>query len=74
MLPEKSIKYSRKKEKRQLKIYPKHISRSGADVVVSEIRLCGKWLEDLGFTYGKYVELGCEENKIIITVSNGKLL
>lgn len=57
--------------KRRLKIQPKHIARSyNRYVVFPEIRLCGKWLQEIGFTHGKFVTVQHEENKIIITVNN----
>lgn len=57
--------------KRRLKIQPKHIARAyHRYVVFPEIRLCGKWLHDIGFAHGKFVTVQHEENKIIITVNN----
>ncbi|URM36251.1 hypothetical protein [Flavobacterium anhuiense] len=39
--------------KRRLKIQPKHIARSDHQYVIfPEIRLCGKWLQKIGFNYG----------------------
>lgn len=57
--------------KRQLKIHSKYIRRAYMRYVVfPEIRLCGKWLHDIGFAHGKFVTVQHEENKIIITVNN----
>lgn len=57
--------------KRRLKIQPKYIARAYMRYVVfPEIRLCGKWLHDIGFAHGKFVTVQHEENKIIITVNN----
>ena len=57
--------------KRQLKVYEKYISRSYYRYVVfPEIRLCGKWLQDIGFDCGQSVTVRHEKNKIIITVDN----
>lgn len=57
--------------KRQLMIHRKYIRRSYMRYVVfPEIRLCGKWLHDIGFAHGKFVTVQHEENKIIITVNN----
>lgn len=52
------------KEIRKAKIY------SGNDKnykPVSQIRLQGKWLEELGFTIGTPFEIKCEKGKLTIT-------
>lgn len=55
-------------EQRQLKIYERYIPRScSRNVFFPEIRLCGKWLQDLGFNTGQSVTVSYEEGKIIIT-------
>ncbi len=51
---------------RQLKVYPKYFERSFRGVVFPEIRLCGKWLQDMGFTCGQTITIKHEKNKIII--------
>jgi len=57
--------------KRRLKIQPKHIARSyNRYVVFPEIRLCGKWLKEIGFDCGQFVTVLHEKNIIIITVGN----
>lgn len=57
--------------KRQLKVYEKCISRAyHRYVVFPEIRLCGKWLQEIGFDCGQSVTVRHEKNKIIITVDN----
>ena len=57
--------------KRQLKIHKKYISRSyHRHAVFPEIRLCGKWLQDMGFNCGKSVTVRHEKNIIIITVND----
>ncbi|HEY1045379.1 MAG TPA: SymE family type I addiction module toxin [Bacteroidia bacterium] len=57
--------------RRQLKVYEKYISRSYHQYVVfPEIRLCGKWLQDMGFDCGQSVTVRHEKNKIIITLDN----
>ena len=57
--------------KRQLKILKKHITRPyHRYVIFPEIRLCGKWLQDIGFECGQLVTVLHEKNKIIITVNN----
>jgi len=54
--------------KRRLKIQPKHMARTYSRYVIfSEIRLCGKWLQDIGFNCGNFVTVEHQQNKIIIT-------
>lgn len=58
-------------EKKQLKIHRKYISRSYRRYVIfPEIRLCGKWLQKIGFNYGNFVTIEHQQNKIIITTNN----
>jgi toxic protein SymE len=58
-------------KQRQLKIHRKYISRSyNRYVVFPEIRLCGKWLQDIGFNQGNFVTVEHQQNKIIITTHN----
>jgi len=55
--------------KRRIKVHGKHISRTYQRYVVfPEIRLCGKWLQDMGFDCGQNVIVRHEKNKIVITV------
>lgn len=57
--------------KRQLKVYEKHVSRSYYRYVVfPEIRLCGKWLQEMGFSCGQSITVRHKKNKIIITIEN----
>lgn len=49
-----------------LKIQPKHVRRSGYSIVVPEIRLCGKWLDEIGFRSEKKILVICEEKKITL--------
>ncbi len=58
---------------RQLKVYYKYFSRvnSWPPVIFPEIRLCGKWLQDLGFKNGQTINVRQEKNKIIITIDVG---
>lgn len=73
-----AINYTMKQEEnfqqsgqRQLKVYEKHISRSYYQrVIFPEIRLCGKWLQDIGFECGQTVTVQHQKNKIIITLDN----
>jgi toxic protein SymE len=53
-------------KERKLKVLPKLFTRRWTDVVFPEIRLAGKWLQDLGFTCGGFVTIAQEENTLII--------
>lgn len=53
---------------RKLKVQPKYFSRAYSNVIFPEIRLAGKWLQDIGFVCGKKVVINHEKNKIVITV------
>jgi toxic protein SymE len=54
-------------KQRQLKIYVKYFQRKYHEYsVYPEIRLAGKWLQDLGFSCGEDVVVRFEEDKIII--------
>lgn len=56
---------------RQLKVYEKYFSRSyNGTVIRPEIRLCGKWLQDVGFECGEIITVRHEKNKITITVDD----
>lgn len=53
---------------RRLKAYEKRFPREWAEwVTYPEIRLAGKWLEDLGVECGMMVTVTQEENRIVIT-------
>jgi toxic protein SymE len=54
---------------RQLKVYQKYIPRSHySHVVFPEIRLCGKWLKDIGFDSGRIINIKQQKNKLTITL------
>lgn len=55
-------------KERKLKIVPKYFPRRWKDVVFPEIRLAGKWLQDLGFKCGNFVLITQGESSITITV------
>jgi toxic protein SymE len=58
---------------RKLKIYAKYQSRRwGGGVSIPEIRLEGKWLDELGFKKGQTVIIEQEQNKLTITLDNGQ--
>jgi toxic protein SymE len=43
------------------------VRESWVPVVFPEIRLCGKWLQDMGFSCGDMVTVQLKENQLIIT-------
>ncbi|MCQ4141174.1 type I toxin-antitoxin system SymE family toxin [Chryseobacterium sp. EO14] len=53
---------------RKLKIYSRFQKSSYKLIIVPEIRLRGKWLDEIGFGEGKMVNIQQKKNKIIITV------
>lgn len=67
----KNTKIINANDQRQLKVYPKYVSRKYDNVLMPEIRLSGRWLERLGFAMGKGVIVKQERNKITITVKDG---
>ena len=58
-------------KQKQLTVSKRHQARQSKFVVVPEIRLMGKWLNDLGFYSGEPVKLILKQNKILI-VANPK--
>jgi toxic protein SymE len=64
-------KNNKKPGKRHLKVYPKYFQRASFKVVIfPEIRLVGKWVQDLGFNSGEIITVYQEKNKITITLSD----
>jgi toxic protein SymE len=58
-----------KNKERKLKILPKFFPRSWSGYAVfPEIRLAGKWLQDIGFTCGRFVTITVQDNGITITM------
>ena len=57
---------------KKLKIYQKFRTRAWDSIVVPEIRLEGKWLQELGFEIGKEIEIKEQKNKLTITLSDKK--
>ena len=51
------------KKYRDLKVYEKYTQRE----VVPEIRLQGKWLEELDFSPGTPIVVQCQGGKLVIT-------
>ncbi|WP_420603271.1 SymE family type I addiction module toxin [Flagellimonas sp.] len=55
------------KPTRKLKIHRKFRRRAWDHTTVPEIRLEGKWLEELGFEKGKTVKV-IQENKVLVLI------
>ena len=53
---------------RKLKIHAKFRPRRWDYTVVPEIRLEGRWLEELGFKQGQQVRVEQQRNKLVITL------
>lgn len=49
-----------------LKIYTKYFKRFGYYILLPEIRLSGKWLQNLGFLTGQKISITQEQNRILI--------
>lgn len=61
----KNNQHSRNK---QLKVYKKFVRRKSINLCLPEIRMCGKWLLECGFTPGKTITLKSEKSKIEINI------
>jgi toxic protein SymE len=60
------------KNERTLKIQP-HYRSFGYDAkIVPEIRLCGNWLEQIGFKPYKHIKIFGSEKQLIIRPDNSK--
>lgn len=57
---------------RKLKIHTKYQTRKFGETKIPEIRLEGKWLEELGFKQGQIVKILLKQYKLIITVDDPK--
>lgn len=57
---------------RKLKIHSKFRNRRWDNTTIPEIRLEGKWLEEVGFKQGQNINILIEENKLIITIDKGQ--
>ncbi|WP_128543116.1 SymE family type I addiction module toxin [Larkinella soli] len=69
----KGVGTSRRWTVRQLKVYRKHFPRARYKTVVfPEIRLCGQWLQDIGFECGQTVLVQREPHRITITLKAGR--
>jgi len=57
---------------RKLKIHSKFRTRRWDTTTIPEIRLEGKWLDELGFKQGQIVIIEQEQYKLIIRLDNGQ--
>ena len=55
---------------RSLKIQPKVRGNRWSQTIAPEIKLCGRWLEELGFRCGKRVVVTTMEDLLIIRVQS----
>jgi len=53
---------------KKIKIQPKHRRRRWDEIIVPNIKLEGKWLQDYGFEHGKYISIHVQPNKLILTL------
>ena len=71
-LPDKISAYPQRQplRPRQLKVYTKFQERGRWHfVIVPELRLCGQWLQSLGFERGQWVTVHPEPGRLVITVN-----
>lgn len=55
---------------RQLKVYTQFQQRCGHRyLIVPQLRLCGLWLQSLGFEHGQWVTVQPEPGRLVITVN-----
>lgn len=57
---------NRRPEVRSLKIQPKRRSNKYSEIDVPEIKLCGSWLEKLGFVQGQRVLITTMDRLLVI--------
>ena len=60
------------KKIRRLKISSRFRSRTYDEISIPEIRLNGKWLDELGFNEGLEVKIEQQQCKLIITLSKNE--
>ncbi len=51
---------------KRIKIQPKCITRKYDEIFVPEIRMCGKWLKEIGFLSNRHIIIDYRKNKITI--------
>ena len=59
------------KSSRRLKIHTKHRTRTWDSTTVPQIKLEGRWLEQLGFKEGQEVDVEQSPDRITIRVRQG---
>ena len=64
----------KKNAKRILKIYSKYFASCNGFFILPEIRLCGKWLKNLGFNNGQNITVMTENERIVIMSSKKKIV
>ena len=72
-----TLKHKKKFQARQtvryLKIQPKFRVNRWSKSIAPEIKLCGNWLQELGFQYGKKVTVTTMNELLIITLDNREM-
>lgn len=53
---------------RKLKVYRKFRNRTWDITSVPEIRLAGRWLEQLGFTEGNDIQVEIKKGKLVVSL------
>ncbi|MDL2433292.1 SymE family type I addiction module toxin [Streptococcus cristatus] len=53
------------KKNREMKVYG---STGAGNIMVPQIRLQGKWLQELGFDIGEPLNVECEGGRLVITL------
>ena len=66
---EKNTQNTPEISKRTLRVYKKYFPRFRGYFISPEIRLCGKWLQKLGFNCGQNVTVIHEVNRILLVNS-----
>ena len=56
------------KQFRKLKIHSKYRTRRWDNITIPEIRLEGRWLEELGFKEGEHIQIEQQQDKLTITL------
>ena len=65
-MPTPKKRSNRRPEIRSLKIQPKRRFNKYSEIDVPEIKLCGSWLEKLGFVYGQRVLITTMDRLLVI--------
>ncbi len=66
VMPAPKKQSNRRPEIRSLKIQPKRRINKYSEIDVPEIKLCGSWLEKLGFVYGQRVLITTMDRLLVI--------